>query len=269
MSVTNDWSGMDTFPVLSVPVAVSTMDDAIALVNHWIAHPTRSRLVTFTNVHMIVEAAKRPEFRHILNGMDLNCPDGFPVFWLTRKQHGERVEKVSGPDFMQLFCEQSVDLGHSHFLYGGGPEVAEETAKSLQSLYPGIEIAGTYTPPYRPLTYQETEEVAEMIRASGAHVVWVCLGCPKQERWISDMRERLPGKVILAVGQAFDILAGRTERSPAFLSKHGGEWMYRLVKEPRRLWKRYFVTNLMFVYLVTRDRINRKPEIEAPLVDEP
>ena len=170
---------------------------------------------------------------------------------------------------MQIFCEQSVNLGHSHFLYGGAPDVAAETASSLQKLYPGIQIAGTYTPPFRPLTAEETEGVAQTIRDSGANVVWVCLGCPKQERWISDMRELLPGKVILAVGQAFDILAGRTERSPEFLSRHGGEWIYRLIKEPRRLWKRYFVTNLVFVYLVTKEKITRKPEIEAPLVDEP
>ena len=108
-----------------------------------------------------------------------------------------------------------------------------------------------------------------MIEHSGAHVVWVCLGCPKQEKWITQIRHRLPGKVILAVGQAFDLLAGRTQRAPGFLSRHGGEWAYRLVKEPRRLWKRYLVTNVFFLALIAWEKISRKQVgIERRLVDE-
>ena len=259
---------MDTFPVLGVPVGVSNIEDVVTLVNHWVACPTRSRLVTFTNVHMVVEASLRPDFKDLLNRMDLNCPDGFPVFWLAKQQHGKRVEKISGPDFMQAFCEQSVALGHRHFLYGGGHGVAEETADALKKRCPGIQIAGHYAPPFRPLSDQETDDVVEEIEASGAQVVWVCLGCPKQERWMSEMRDRLPGKVILAVGQAFDILAGRTQRAPEFLSKTGGEWAYRLVKEPRRLWKRYLVTNTLFLLLVGKEKLSHKPVIGQRLMDK-
>ncbi len=249
---------MDTFPVLGLPVSVATMQQVIGTVNHWIAHPTRSRLVTFTNVHMAVEGARNPELGGILEQMDLNCPDGFPVYWLIRQKHGEQVEKVSGPDFMQAFCEQSSSLNHLHYFYGGAPGVAQRTAETLASRYSGLQIAGQYCPPFRPLNAEERESIARNIEASGANVIWVCLGCPKQEQWISAMRDRLPGRVFLAVGQAFDIVAGRTQRAPEFLSKHGGEWLYRLVQEPRRLWKRYLVTNTLFIALLAREQLSRR-----------
>lgn len=260
---------MDTFSVLGVPIAVATMDEVVGLVNHWVAHPTRSRLVTFTNVHMVVEASLHAPFKRILHEMDLNCPDGFPVFWLTRQQCGERVEKVSGPDFMETFCSQSGKLGHRHFFYGGAPGVAQETADALQRRFSDLQVAGVFSPPFRPLSDEENDAVVRMIEDSGAQIVWVCLGCPKQEKWIAEMRERLPGKVILAVGQAFDLLAGRTQRSPDFLRRHGGEWAYRLVKEPRRLWKRYLVTNLIFLGLLTWEKVSRKQHaVEQRLADE-
>ncbi len=252
------WLSMDTSPVLGLPVGIATMHQVIRTVNHWLSHPTRSRLVTFTNVHMTVEANRNPAFGGILEQMDLNCPDGFPVYWLLRQKHGERVEKVSGPDFMQSFCEQSASLNHRHYFYGGAPGIAQLTAETLAARYPGLQATGYYCPPFRPLSAGETEDVARQIENSGANIVWVCLGCPKQEQWISDMRDRLPGKVFLAVGQAFDVVAGRTQRAPEFLSRHGGEWMYRLVQEPRRLWKRYLVTNSLFVALLAKEQLSQR-----------
>ncbi len=253
---------MDTSSVLGTPVCVATMRQLIGTVNHWIAHPTRSRLVTFTNVHMTVEAARRPEFGTVLEQMDMNCPDGFPVFWLLRRKHGEEVEKVSGPDFIQAFCQQSALLGHRHdhrhYFYGGAPGIAQRTSEALSKRYPGLQVAGHYCPPFRPLSATESDAVAREIEATGANIVWVCLGCPKQEQWISDMRDRLPGKVFLAVGQAFDIVAGRTQRAPEFMSRYGGEWIYRLFQEPRRLWKRYLVTNSLFVTLLMKERLSQR-----------
>ena len=246
---------MTTFPVLGVPIGITTMRDVVSLVNKWIRQPSKARLVTFTNVHMVVEASVQPAFRSMLQTMDLNCPDGFPVYWLTRHAHGREVEKISGPDFMQTFCEQSAGMGHRHFLYGGAPGVSDGAAATLRSLYPGIDIVGTYCPPFRALTADERADVIETIRQSHADLVWVCLGCPKQEKWIHEIQTELPGKVFLAVGQALDILAGRTQRAPDVLSRYGGEWMYRLVKEPRRLWKRYLVTNVLFVLLLARERM--------------
>ena len=246
----------ETCPILDVPIAVVTMQSALERVNHWIRSADRPHLVTFVNVHMAVEARLRPVFLEKLQQMDMNCPDGAPIFWLARRSHGVCAEKISGPEFMPQFCEQSVALGHRHFLYGGTEGVAEEACNALKFRYPGIKIAGHQCPPFRPLDAEEKAEMVEAINASGADVVWVCLGCPKQEQWMFEMRDQLQAKVILAVGQAFDILAGRTQRAPAFLRNYGAEWAYRLAKEPRRLWKRYLVTNLLFVLFVLRARLD-------------
>ncbi len=254
---------METCPVLEVPIAITTMESAIQQVNQWIATGSRAHTVTFVNAHMAVEAQLRPEFRKDLQEMDLNCPDGAPIFWLARRASGPRAGKISGPEFMPQFCAQSVAPGHRHFLYGGVEGVAENASKALQELYPGIQIAGHYCPPFRPLADFEKMEIAEMINASGADVVWVCLGCPKQEQWMAEMRDHLQAKAVLAVGQALDILAGRTNRAPAFLRNHGGEWAYRLFKEPRRLWKRYMVTNSLFLLFVLRERLERGRHGEA------
>lgn len=255
---------IDITPVLDVPIVVSSMREVITQVNDWARHSDRARTVTFTNVHMVVEAALRPAFKDVLNDMDLNCPDGTPIFWLARRKHGHKASKISGPEFMPRFCEQSVALGLRHFLYGGGPGVAEDASATLAEKYPGIKIVGSYCPPFHKLNDEEQAEVAATINASGADVVWVCLGCPKQELWMNEMRDRLDAGVLLAVGQAFDILAGRTRRAPEFMSQNGIEWLYRLAKNPRRLWKRYLVTNLLFLLFLTREGLRRKQTQAVP-----
>lgn len=242
----------ETSSILNVPISVLTMQSALERVNQWVRSADRPHLVTFVNAHMAVEARLRPAFLKKLQRMDLNCPDGAPIFWLARRSHGARAEKISGPEFMPRFCEQSVALGHRHFLYGGTEGVAADACKALRFRYPGIKIAGHYCPPFRPLDASEKAEVVKAINASGADVVWVCLGCPKQEQWMYEMRDELQAKVMLAVGQAFDIIAGRTQRAPAVFRDCGAEWIYRLAMEPRRLWKRYLVTNLLFILFILR-----------------
>jgi N-acetylglucosaminyldiphosphoundecaprenol N-acetyl-beta-D-mannosaminyltransferase len=251
----------DSFAVLGVPVGILTMAGAIEQVNTWISKGTgRPRLVTFTNIHMITEAQLRPGFLEVLQNMDVNCPDGAPIFWMARKKFGRRAAKISGPDFMPQFCEQSAGLGHRHFLYGGAPGVAEASAQALRESYPGINIVGCYTPPFRKLAQSEIEETAEMINATNPDAVWVCLGCPKQELWMHEMQDMLNAKVMLAVGQAFDILAKRTQRAPHMLVSIGFEWAYRLFQEPRRLWKRYLVMNVLFACLMLREKLGYKEQ---------
>lgn len=249
----------ETCSVLGVPVGVSTLQRTVDLVNHWISTGTRTRLVTFANVHMVVEAQLRPEFHDLLSRTDLNCPDGAPVFWLARLQD-ESAEKISGPDFMPLFCEQSVTHGHRHFLYGGAQGVPEQAAEVLRTRFPGIQIAGHYAPPFRDLTPAEAAETVAMINGSGADVVWVSLGCPRQESWLHEFGPKLNAKVVLAVGQATDILAGARSRCPTLMSTFGLEWAYRLAKDPRRLWKRYLVTNSLFLLLLLRHKLSGEAE---------
>src|SRR5579875_3216432 len=151
-----------THPVLGVPIVAASNRDVIDQVNSWIQSSDRTRLVTFANVHMIVEAQLRPRFGAILERMDLNCPDGAPIFWLARRA-GPLVEKFSGPDFMPAFCEDSVRLQHRHFLYGGAPGVAEEAAAVLRARFPGIRIVGHHSPPFRELSATEKDALVEEI----------------------------------------------------------------------------------------------------------
>jgi N-acetylglucosaminyldiphosphoundecaprenol N-acetyl-beta-D-mannosaminyltransferase len=238
-----------TFQVLDIPIGLLTMPEAVQKVGQWLRDEgsRRCRLVTFTNVHMVVEARLKPEFRDILCQTDLNCPDGSPLSWIGTALHGAQVSQVAGPDFMPLFCEQTASQGYRHFLYGGGEGVARKTARELVRRYPDIQIAGEYSPPFRQLSRQEDEQICRQINESGADIVWVCLGCPKQEKWILEHRDLLNAKVILAVGQAFDILAGVKPRAPKLLRRFGMEWAYRLIQEPGRLWKRYLFTNTLFM----------------------
>ena len=238
---------MQTFQVLETPIGLLTMPKAIQTVAQWLTEEGRCRLVTFANVHMVVEARLKPEFGNILRQTDLNCPDGRPLSWIGTALYGDQVSQVAGPDFMPQFCEQTAKHGYRHFLYGGGEGIAEMTGRELLRRYPGIQIAGQYSPPFRDLTRQEEKEVCRQINESGADIVWVCLGCPKQEKWILEHRDLLNAKVVLAVGQAFDILAGVRPRAPKLFRRLGMEWAYRLSQEPGRLWKRYLVTNALFV----------------------
>jgi N-acetylglucosaminyldiphosphoundecaprenol N-acetyl-beta-D-mannosaminyltransferase len=238
---------VQTFRILDIPIGALTMPEAIHLVAQWLKDDGHCRLVTFANVHMLVEARLKPDFGDILRQTDLNCPDGSPLSWIGKALYGDRISQVAGPDFMPLFCHHTINQGYRHFLYGGGEGVAEKAAQELMFRYPDIQIVGLYTPPFIQLSPWEDEKVCTKINASGADVVWVCLGCPKQEKWIREHRDRLNAKVILAVGQAFDILAGTRIRAPKLIRRFGLEWAYRLVKEPGRLWKRYLFTNVLFV----------------------
>jgi N-acetylglucosaminyldiphosphoundecaprenol N-acetyl-beta-D-mannosaminyltransferase len=236
------------FSLLDVPIAATSMSLAIQVVRSWIERGDRGRMVTFSNVHMLVEGIKNPEFAKLLKKSDMNCPDGMPLVWLGRYRVGKSVQRVSGPDFLPAFCAATADMNLRHFFYGGADGVAEKAAAELQRRYPQSLIAGFYAPPFRSLTDEENEEVIRTINAARPDVVWVCLGCPKQEIWIDDIRGKLDVPVLLAVGLAVDILAGTRKRAPRILRNLGLEWFYRLCHEPLRLWKRYLVSNCIFLY---------------------
>ena len=205
-------------------------------------------MVTFTNVHMLVEAGKSPDFFGMLEKSDLNCPDGMPLVWLGRYRADHSVRRVCGPEFLPAFCKATASMKLRHFFYGGAEGVAEKAVEELKRKIPDLQVAGFYTPPFRSLTLEEDESVVEYISSTAPDVIWVCLGCPKQEIWIAEHRYRLNASVLLAVGLALDIAAGTRQRAPRIIRTVGLEWCYRLWQEPRRLWKRYLVYNSVFLY---------------------
>jgi N-acetylglucosaminyldiphosphoundecaprenol N-acetyl-beta-D-mannosaminyltransferase len=240
---------MEKFKLLNIPISSLSMDATVSQVCNWAKERTQTRLVTFTTVHMLVEGTKDKSFLRLLNDVDLNCPDGMPLVWLGRILGGKTgTTRVCGPEFLPKLCSSTEARGFKHFFYGGADGVAEETIQNLKAKNPDLEVVGSYTPPFRKLTQEEDAQIVDMINSSGADFVWVCLGCPKQERWIHEHRDQLKAPVLLAVGMAFDIAAGRKKRAPAVLRKTGLEWLHRLFQEPGRLWKRYLVYNTLFIY---------------------
>jgi N-acetylglucosaminyldiphosphoundecaprenol N-acetyl-beta-D-mannosaminyltransferase len=232
--------------VLGIRINAVTPKDAIARISGWIDGRERGHCVTLTNVHMVVEARKDAEFRKVMREASLCLPDGMPLVWIGRAR-GHTVNRIAGPDFMIDFCERTTGRGYRHFFYGGAPSIAEELARTLQTRFPGFVVAGSYSPPFRELTPEEHLKVIELINATKPDVIWVGLGCPKQERWMHSNRDQLNASVLLGVGQAFNIHTGHLARAPRWMRDHGLEWLFRLMVEPRRLWKRYLVTNTSFM----------------------
>lgn len=240
--------------VLGVGVSAVNFASATAEMLRWIAEGEKY-YVSVADVHGVIEAQDDPEFKKILNDSGLIVPDGRPIFWLLRLAgHGD-VTQTTGSDLIQRFSEALAERGYSAFYYGGAPGVAENVAAVLEDRYPGLRTADTYCPPFRDLDAREEAEIVDMINVSGAHVVWVGLGAPKQERWMARFIDRLDVPVLVGVGAVFDFLTGRVKRCPRWLQIVGLEWLYRISQEPRRLWKRYARSNSLFLYYLLCERL--------------
>lgn len=206
--------------------------------------------VCVTGVHGIMEAQSDEQFREILNRSFLTTPDGMPTVWLGRLHGFKQMARVYGPDYMLGLCERSVTRGYRHFLYGGKDGVAEALREELTRRFPGLNIVGTYTPPFRPLNAAEENDLRVRLEASQADVLWCGLSTPKQERFMDTYSHRLPVKLTVGVGAAFDLLSGNLAEAPDWMKHAGLQWLYRLIKEPRRLWRRYLINNPKFTWLI-------------------
>jgi N-acetylglucosaminyldiphosphoundecaprenol N-acetyl-beta-D-mannosaminyltransferase len=235
------------FRVLGVRVNAVQIPQVVALMENWIATGKTGRYIAVTDMHSISEARTNGQFRDILNGASLVVPDGMPLVWLGRLRGFGLKRRVYGPELMMTFCQATSDKGYRHFLYGGAEGVAEQLVKVLRERCPNIAIVGTYTPPFRALTAEEECDIVERITANRADVVWVGLGCPKQEQWMGYFRNKLNVPVMVGVGAAFDFHTGRQRQAPAWMRENGLEWFFRLVTEPRRLWRRYIIHGSDFV----------------------
>ncbi len=235
--------------ILGVGISTINMDIALEVIEGWIAH-RESHYVCVTPVHSVMECQRDPELRRIYHASGMTTPDGMPLVWLSRLRGYHYVDRVYGPDLMLALCQRSIELGYRHFFYGGAEGVPEQLATNLQRRFPGLVIAGTYSPPFRPLTPEEDDQAVQMINEASPDVVWVGLGSPKQERWMAAHISRVKAPVLIGVGAAFDFLTGRKKQAPRWMQRNGLEWLFRLLTEPRRLWRRYLVNNPLFVLLV-------------------
>jgi len=227
-------------------VAVHAIDPAGLLreVERWIGARTQ-RFVCFTNVHSVMETLADPPLLRVFNE-GFAVPDGMPLVWLGRLR-GYPTRRVYGPDLTLALCKRAADAGWPVFFLGGAAGVAEALAEALKRSCPGLRVAGAAAPPFREPTTEEEDTLVERLNSSGAELVFVGLGCPKQERWMANHRERLTAPVLLGVGAAFDFHTGRVRQAPRWMMYAGLEWLYRLLQEPRRLWRRYLILNPLFL----------------------
>jgi N-acetylglucosaminyldiphosphoundecaprenol N-acetyl-beta-D-mannosaminyltransferase len=243
------------FGVLGVRInAVQTLK-VVGQIQKWIRERDGCHSVAAADMHCIVEAQRDPSFKNILNATDMVVPDGMPLVWLGRRKGHILRRRVYGPDLLLAFCEESAGLGYRHFFYGGEPGVAERLAESLKIRFPGLNVVGTCSPPFRSLSAEEDAEMVEMISRAAPDVLWVGLGAPKQEHWMHEHKDRLTVPALVGVGAAFDLLSGRRKQAPRWMREHGFEWFFRLLQEPRRLWRRYLVFGSQFIAYVILDSL--------------
>ncbi len=235
--------------VLGVPVSAITMRQAIEAMRVWIADRT-PHYICVTGVHGVMESVRDETLRSIHARAGLVTPDGMPLVWLARHAGHRHVTRVYGPDLMLAACAASKRHGWSHFFYGGSIGVGERMVARLRMRYPSLRVAGVYSPPFHPMTATEDEAMVRRINATAPDVVWVGLSTPKQERWMAAHVSRVSAPVLVGVGAAFDFHAGVKRQAPRWMQRSGLEWSFRLMTEPRRLWKRYLVNNPLFLWKI-------------------
>jgi N-acetylglucosaminyldiphosphoundecaprenol N-acetyl-beta-D-mannosaminyltransferase len=241
-------AGVKRVNVLGVGVSNLSLDEAAAQVEAFVRSGGK-HYVCVSNVHVVMMCQEDPEYRRIHNAASMMTPDGKPLGWMQTLLGHPQPGRVYGPDLMLLVCKNSAQTGSSHFFYGGEDGVPQALAERFQREFPGIKIAGAYSPPFRQLTPEEDEAEVKMINDSGADIVWVGLGAPKQERWMAAHLGRLNAPVMLGVGAAFAFHTGRVSQAPGWMQRNGLEWLYRFAVEPRRLWRRYIWNNPAYLVL--------------------
>jgi N-acetylglucosaminyldiphosphoundecaprenol N-acetyl-beta-D-mannosaminyltransferase len=234
-----------TSKVLGVPVYAVSFAAAQDLVMTW-AHARESRYVVLANVHVVVTASREHGFGSVVSAADLAAPDGSPIAWMLRRLGHAGQEQVPGPDLTWALLGRCQAENLPVYFYGGTGKTLALLRERVSVAFPGLNVAGMESPPFRPIDVREDAQTISQINSSGAGIVFVGLGCPKQEQWMLDHRGRVQA-VMLGVGAAFDFHAGTVSRAPEWMRAHGLEWLHRLLSEPRRLWRRYLVTNTLFI----------------------
>jgi N-acetylglucosaminyldiphosphoundecaprenol N-acetyl-beta-D-mannosaminyltransferase len=243
--------------VLGVGISLINMGLALNRLDRWIQGHER-QYVSVCTVHTVMECRRDERLRRIVNGAGMTTPDGMPLVWLSRLAGHVFVSRVYGPDLMLAELAASPEAGRSHFFYGGRTGVAERLAGAMRDRFPGVRIAGTLAPPVGTAEELCNPQTAALINAAKPDVVWVGISSPKQEYWMACMRPLLDAPVLIGVGAAFDFHTGTVRQAPRWMQRSGLEWLFRLVQEPRRLWRRYLVDNPWFLFELARQKLGLK-----------
>jgi N-acetylglucosaminyldiphosphoundecaprenol N-acetyl-beta-D-mannosaminyltransferase len=240
--------------VLGVGISAINLGRAVSTINQWIGRRGH-HYICVTGVHGVMESQRSPDLKRIHNEAGMVTPDGMPMVWLSRMGGFADVSRVYGPDLMVAVCAESVAKGWRHYFFGGAEGVADQLKEKLTARFPGLQVVGTFCPPFRPMSTEEDAELIRTIDAAQPDIVWVGLSTPKQERWMAQHINRLKAPVLVGVGAAFDFHAGLKSQAPKWMQRNGLEWFYRLVTEPKRLWKRYLINNPLFVTYVIAEKL--------------
>ena len=245
----------ETYSILGVRVAVTDMRKTLSFLETNL-EDLRGKYICVSNVHTTVMAYENADYRKIQNDAAAVLPDGKPLSVVERKCGGlKNAEKVSGPDLMPEVFKLSVKKGYKHYFYGSTEQTLELLKNNLMKKYPELQITGMYAPPFRSLTEEEDEEIIREINAAKPDFLWVGLGAPKQEIWMAEHKDKI-SSIMIGVGAGFDFHAGTVKRAPVWMQKCGLEWLYSLMQDPKRLWRRYVVTNSKFIWYMIRGRGN-------------
>jgi N-acetylglucosaminyldiphosphoundecaprenol N-acetyl-beta-D-mannosaminyltransferase len=248
---------IEKFNVLGVAVSAMNLEIATRAVLDACSSKTKG-YVCVTGVHGVTEAQSDPDFRRILNGAFLNTCDGMPLVWEGRRNVGDWVDRVYGPDLMLKIMEATRDGSVTHFFYGGAPGVADALKAAMQKRFPGVNITGTYCPPFRPLNPEEEQELSAMVAEKKPDLFWVGLSTPKQEKFMAAYLAKLDTTVMFGVGAAFDFHTGRMAEAPRWMMRCGLQWLHRLCSDPKRLWKRYGVIVPTYLFRIFLQRTGLK-----------
>lgn len=248
---------MSKAQILGVHTDAQTFPQAITQLAQWAASPDR-RYVCTCPVYTLMMCRENANVMQAINGADMVTADGMPVVWVQRQRGFPQAERVYGPDVMLALCEKTAGTGLRHFFWGGQPGVADQLVGRLKAQFQKLAVAGTFSPPIADLESQPDPAVIERLNASQADIIWVGLGSPKQDLWMSLYRPTLSAPLLIGVGAAFDMLAGVRSQAPRWMQRSGLEWLFRLAQEPRRLARRYLVYNPLFVWHVLRESLLSK-----------
>ncbi|PGY12669.1 WecB/TagA/CpsF family glycosyltransferase [Bacillus sp. AFS031507] len=233
--------------VLYSKITALSFFDTVKNIKHWIDTDNKQKYVCVCNTHSLVTASNDKHFNKVLDNAAICTPDGMPLVWALRMFGFKNQERVDGPNLMLKLCEESVEMNYKIYLYGGTEDTLKRLKKKLNNLYTGINIVGSYSPAFRDLDKTEITTIQNNINKSGADLVFVSLGCPKQEKWMFENSSKIDG-VLIGVGAAFNFIIGEIKRPPIIFQKLCLEWLFRLLSEPKRLWKRYFYNNTVYIY---------------------
>jgi N-acetylglucosaminyldiphosphoundecaprenol N-acetyl-beta-D-mannosaminyltransferase len=256
MSTAPDVAAPGKIEIVGTGVSVTSYEEVLRLIE---SRPAgQATTFAFCNVHSIMTARKAPAVAAALRRTTVAAADGMPLVWALHHLGHPEQRRVYGPDLMEAALAYGVTRGWKHYFYGATAETLVRLRAAVERLAPGAQIVGMNAPPFRPLQPHEEAAVLAEIRDSGADLVWVGLGMPKQELWIDRVQGQLPGTALLAVGAAFDLVSGTVRQAPDWVQDRGLEWLYRLWREPRRLWRRYIVNNPLFAVLALRQLVQRR-----------